>query len=448
MTEDAKKSAAAKDASATEKGRAEDQPKPIEKEEPTSSTDEEVMEAEVVDNSADSASTEKSDSTEVSEPEVSNNSDDSDEKTSADDKAEASAAEKTARANSPKEDSSTADEDNTDENVESDKSAKNSQKSNSESTADTAKPTAEFQEEIREQIENCKFELIAAVQESVHAEISDVARKQIRKVERRRRVGYLVRDILILLLAAMIGYMGYCLYDVKYFDFMKSDCERNNTCSETDNSENGEKTPEIIKDTAWYRNNYGYLYDNLQVGLSADKVEAYYLYSGDYKVSEIQPTYLLGMAYNHLNSSTSYDSANGIVVPAADLRQAYINLVGDADHFAKHDFTYHCANFQYDKNADTFSASSVLCADNTNRTILEQIDEIYEEGNVLYFLTTATIFDRKEQNFYTFDNLFKPVASNVGEDDLAKHASLLNHYQYQFNKVDNQYYFSGITKLK
>ena len=443
MTEDAKNPAAAKDAPAAEKGRAEDQPKPTEKEQSASSSEavNEATEAEVVDTAKDSSSSEEADSSESTEPDTASSAETS-----------TSTAEASDDEDHSEKSNEEAEDDNTTEPADSPSSSKKSKSDTTRAEASTAcnccKSSAEFQEEIREQVENCKFELVAAVQESVHTEISDVARKQIRKIERRRRVGYIVRDILILLLAAMIGYMGYCLYDVKYFDFMKSDCERNNTCA-TENSNNGNNQPtEVIKDTAWYRDNYGYLYDNLQVGLNADKVEAYYLYSGDYKVSDIQPTYLLGMAYNHLSSSTSYDSVNGIVIPAADLRQAYINLVGNADHFAKRNFTYHCANFQYDKNTDTFSASSVLCADNADRTILETIDEIYEEGNVLYFLTTATIFDRNEQNFYSFDNLFKPVASNVTADDLAKHASLLNHYQYQFNKIDNQYYFSGITKLK
>lgn len=448
MTEDAKNAAKQNAAAAEEKGRAEDQPKPSQKEEsPTStSTDssstDEIAEAEVTKAEADSDSS--AETAEDTSTEDNTSSKDTTPKTTDDSKTDEDANDSTSET-----DEDSASETSAEEAAQPKQAAATSSKADSEdSEANHAKPTAEFQEEIREQIENCKFELVAAVQDSVHTEISDVARKQVRKVERRRRWGYIIRDILILLLAAVIGYMGYRLYDVKYFDFMKSECERNNTCVESQDSSESTNPPEIIKDTAWYRDNYGYLFNNLQVGLSADKVEAYYLYSGDYKANEIQPTYLLGMAYNHLSSSTSYDSAEGIVIPAADLRQAYVSLVGNADNFTKRNFTYHCANFQYHKDADTFTASSVLCADNANRTILEEIDEIYEEGNVLYFLTTATIFDRSEQSFYSFDNLFKPVASNVTEDSLAKHASLLNHYQYQFNKVDNKYYFSGITKLK
>ncbi len=318
--------------------------------------------------------------------------------------------------------------------------------SDSSSSSSSSEFDEDFQQQVRDQIENCKFEIVAALQDSVHTELTQVTEKQVRKVERRRRMGYLVRDILILLLASLVGYFGYCLYDAKYFDFLLPECERNNTCQS--NEINQPTEPEVVKDTAWYQQKYGYLYDSLQTKLNADEVEAYYLYSGDYKIADIQPSFLLGMAYNRLNASTTYDSTDGIVIPAADLRNAYISLVGDAEHFAKHDFSYHCADFKYDKNLDNFTAKSLLCADNATRQIVENVDEIYEEGNALYFLTTAAIFNRAEQSFYTFDNLFKPAVSNVTADDITKHASLLNHYQYQFKKVDDKYYFSGITKLK
>lgn len=308
------------------------------------------------------------------------------------------------------------------------------------------KDNTEFQAEVREQIENCKFEIISSLQSSVHTELQEVTDKQVRKVERRRRAGFIIRDILILLLAAIVGYFGYCLYDVKYFDFMQPDCSDQANCGNSSTNETVEE-PEVIKDTAWYQQQYGGLFRSLQTNVNADQVSAYYLYSGDYKVSEIQPKYLLSMAYSQLDSNITYDSIDGVVIPASDLRAAFVKFFGDAEYFDKQNFTYDCTEFKYDKNSDSFVASSVLCAHNANRKITETIDQIYEEGNVMYLLTTAAIYDQTEQSFYSFDDLFKPVAKNVASDDIAKYSSLLNHYQYQFKKVDGRYCFSGIIKL-
>lgn len=73
-----------------------------------------------------------------------------------------------------------------------------------------------------------------------------------------------------------------------------------------------------------------------------------------------------------------------------------------------------------------------------------------EEGNVLYFFTTAAIFDDQENSFYTFDDLFKPAVKNVAnsEQDLAKYQASLNQYQYRFKRIDDKFYFSDIAKLK
>lgn len=310
----------------------------------------------------------------------------------------------------------------------------------------------DFQKSVREQIENCKFEIISSIQESVHKELQN-SEKQIRKLERRRRVGFWVRDILILILAGIIGYFGYCLYDAQYFDFMKPACERENNCPITDPKEqkddvDTDSEPEVIKDTAWYVKNYGSLYDALKINLDADKVSAYYLYSGDYKVSEIQPDYLLGMAYNQLNLNTTYDPTAGIVIPANDLRTAFMNLFGTADYFVKQNFMNGCVEFEYDKASDSFVTPAMHCVTKTNREIIEEIDEAYEEGNALYFITTAAIYDKSEQAFYNFDNLFKSVVNNAQKEDLKKHEGLLNRYQYRFKKVDDKYYFSDIVKLK
>ncbi len=305
-----------------------------------------------------------------------------------------------------------------------------------------------FQTEVREQIENCKFELIAELQESIHAEMQQVADAQVRRVNRRRRAGFIIRDVIILLLAVLVGYFGYCLYDVKYFDFLKPNCEQTDCSNDNNNNEATVAEEPEIKDTNWYLHNYGYLFDSLKIDLDADKVTAYYLYSDDYKVSEIQPEYLLAMAYNRLDDKPTLSHDNNVSVSAEQMRRAFVNLYGSADYFVKQNFTYDCIEFRYNKENDSFLAPNISCPRTAKRQILEQVDEVYEEGNAIYFLTTATIYDKSEQSFYTFNNLFKPVVTNVSEADLSKHSALLNQYQYRFKKVDGDYYFSDVIKLR
>lgn len=310
------------------------------------------------------------------------------------------------------------------------------------------KRSSDFQESVREQIENCKFEIVSSIQDSVHSELRGYT-KELRRQDHRRRVGFILRDIIILILAALLGYAVYCLYDAQYFDFMRPPCERDGTCTtQTDSDDETAQAPEIVKDTKWYLDNYGYLYNSLQLNLNADKVSAYYLYSDDHKLSEIQPNYLLGMAYNVLNSNTTYDSANGIVIPSTDLRLAFKSLFGSTEYFAKENFTNGCVDFEYDKASDSFITPAVQCVSNAKREIVEEVHNVYEEGNAMYFITTAAIYDKTENAFYNFDDLFKSVAQNVEKGDLIKYQASLNQYQYRFKKVDDKFYFSDIVKLK
>lgn len=304
----------------------------------------------------------------------------------------------------------------------------------------------DFQAEIREQIENCKNELQISLEKTIQQEFTTIVHQQLRAANRRRRAEVIVRDVMILILAAVVGYFGWCLYDARYFAWMGS----KESCAEESRADEPEEPEEIVKDTRWYVNNYGYLFEDLQLGLNADGVEAYYLYSDDRKVSEIKPSYLLGMAYNKAvptTSQTSETQAN-ISVAAADLRTAFVGMFGTADYFTKVGFTNGCKKFTYAQETDSFVAANGECDKSGEREIVEEIDEMYEEGNALYVLTTAAIYDTREASFYSFNNLFKPAATNVAKEDLAKNRAVLNRYQYQFKKTDEKYHFSGVVKLQ
>lgn len=305
----------------------------------------------------------------------------------------------------------------------------------------------EFQEEIRVQIENCKNELKVSLEQSIKEEFSAIVKKQLRSANRRRRVGAIARDIIILLLAAAVGYLGWCLYDVRYFDWMGP---RDVISSTEQPDQKVDEPDEVVKDKRWYINNYGYLFEDLQLGLNADNVETYYLYSDDRKVSEIKPTYLLGMAYNKvMPTSESSTTADGnATVAAADLRAAFEGMFGTTEYFEKVGFTHGCKKFTYVRESDSFVTENGDCAVEGDREIVEEIDEMYEEGSVLYVLTTAAIYDEGEASFYSFDNLFKPAATNAAKSDLAKNRAVLNRYQYQFKKTGEKYHFSGVVKLQ
>lgn len=314
------------------------------------------------------------------------------------------------------------------------------------------KVLAELDKEIKSSIvnnvEKYKEEIKDEISSEINNEVMNAVKREEKRLLRSKNFSMLKKNIIILILFAIVCYFGYCLYDAKYFDFMKSDCEKNNTCvtSVGENTDSTE-TEEVVKDKNWYIENYGYLLKDANVSLSADQASSYYLYSNDHKLSEIKTSYLLNMAYKKIPEKSIKTNTLNITINAEDLKSAYQELFGTLDGYKDTTFTYNCLTFVYNKEKSKYVAENNKCS-SSNKAILEAITDMYEEDNKLYILTSATIYDKTESSFYSFDNLFDPILSNVTDADLETNAKKLNKYQYIYKKVDNNYYLDSITKLK
>lgn len=310
----------------------------------------------------------------------------------------------------------------------------------------------EIKTSIVDSVKNYKEDLKEELLEDVNNEVEDLVKKEEKRLLKGKNVAIFKRDIVIVLFLGVILYFGYCLFDVKYFNFMKSECERNGNCLVSENvnkpeGENKEQVPEVIKDKEWYITNYGYLIDNVKLSLNADNVSAYYLYSTDRQVSDIKPSVLLNMAYKNVNTKNIKTNSVTITIDGNALKDAFTKLFGSSTNYKPSDFTYNCLQFKYNQDKDKYTADNKKCT-SANNKILETIDDIYEEGNVLYIITNAAIYNELENSFYTFDNLYEPEVSGVNENDFNAHARRVNRYQYQFKKMEENYYLDSIIKLR
>lgn len=306
----------------------------------------------------------------------------------------------------------------------------------------------EIKKSIIDQVGDFKEELKSEISSDIEKEVENVMKREEKRILRGKKFVILKKNIIILVLFLIVCYFAYCLYDARYFDFMKNDCEKNNTCVKNDkeNTDNISKEEEVIKDKDWYIENYGYLLDNANLTLNEDQVSAYYLYSGDYKVSEIKTSYLLNMAYKNLAKKLIKDNLDKVTIKMEDLKNSYQELFGTTDNYNDTSFTYDCLNFIYDEKNEKYVAENNKCASST-KEILEEIINIYEDDNKLYIETVATIYDKNEESYYLFDDLFEPILENVLEKDFNENDEKLNHYQYIYKKNDNNYYLDSINKL-
>lgn len=307
----------------------------------------------------------------------------------------------------------------------------------------------EIKASITSQVEKYKEEFREEISKDILEEVENVMKREEKRIIRNRTLSLFKKNVAIFILLIIVCYFGYCLYDVKYFDFMKSECERNGNCAVISNedSNNIEQEENVIKDKDWYIENYGYLLNEANVLLSADQANAYYLYSGDHKVNEIKTSYLLNLAYKKMDNKNVKTNSVSVTINAEDLRNAFQDLFGTLDNYKDTNFTYGCLNFVYNSEKDRYVAENNKCTI-SNKEILENISDMYEEENKLYILTTATIYDKAESSYYTFDNLFDPILANVTDAEFLENAKKLNKYQYIYKKVDDSYYLNSITKLK
>ncbi len=310
----------------------------------------------------------------------------------------------------------------------------------------------EIKNSIMENTKKYKEDLRVELLEDVNSEVADLVKKEEKRILKGKNASIFKRDVIISLLFALILYFGYCLYDVKYFNFMKSECERNGNCSITENNsnlngENKEQVSEIVKDKDWYIEHFGDLLEKTKLSLNADSVSAYYLYSTDRKVSEMKSSILLNLAYNSLSSKSIKTNSVNITVEGEELKNAFEALFGSLVNYKPTSFSYNCLNFKYSEDKDRYTAENNKC-ETSNNKILEEIEDMYEEGDVLYIITNATIYNESENSFYTFDNLYEPEVTGVTENDVKENARRLNRYQYQFKKNEDAYYLDSIIKLK
>ncbi len=302
----------------------------------------------------------------------------------------------------------------------------------------------EIKNNIKAKTEDYKKEIKETLISEINDEINLAIKREEKRFIRGKNIALFKKNVIILILLAVIGYFGYCLYDVKYFKFMQNYAE-NVAIEPVIDKENSEKN-EVIKDEQWYLDNYSYLLNTAHITLNNDNINAYYLYSQDHDIKDIRNAYLLNMAYKNLPENAIKTSSSTITISGEDLNNAFQKTFYDLE-YTPTNFTYDCLNFTYNESKNRYNAENTQCLP-ANNEIVETIDKIYEEDQNIYIETYATLYNNEEKNCYAFDDLFTPVVTNIEKEQIAENSKKLNKYQYVYELIDNIYYLKNINKLK
>ena len=278
----------------------------------------------------------------------------------------------------------------------------------------------------------------------VNNEIKDNIRKEQKNIIRSKNIKIFKKNIFILLLIGVIVYFGYCLWDVRYFNFMK---DKNSTAAskKVDKEEPAEEV--IIKDKAWYIENYGYLLDNMKLDLSYDNPNIYYLYTGNFDKTNIKDTIKLNLAYKFIDNKNETDYS--YTVSEDDMKNAYIKVFGSIDNYNPTSFTVGCMQFYYNSYDKIFTAYKFIC-DSTNQLhIKEEIKNMYEENDKIIIETVMGVYNENNKYLFNYSNLYASVALDFDDSkSVLDYEDKLNTYKYTFSKNNDDYYFESIEKIK
>lgn len=324
---------------------------------------------------------------------------------------------------------------------------------------DVKKEIADTKKNLKDEIiKEIRFEASTTVKDDIkeqlisdiNSEIKDNMRKEQRMIIRSKNFKLFRKNVFILLLIGVIGYFGYCLWDVRYFDFMK-DKKQTTTSSTTKpvvkEEEPKEEVIEIVKDKAWYIENYGYLLDNMKLDLSYDNSNIYYLYTGNYNQANIKDTIKLNLAYKFIENKNETDY--NYTINEEDMKTAYSKIFGNLDNYNPTSFTLGCMQFYYNSNDQIYTAFKFNCDSSNTLKIKEEIKDMYEENDKIIIETVMGVYDTNNKYLFNYSNLYLSLTNDFDESkSVLDYENKLNTYKYTFSKNGDDYYFESITKTK
>lgn len=305
---------------------------------------------------------------------------------------------------------------------------------------DTQKILNKLEKELKEKTEEFTIEIKNKIDEQIEFSVNKRMKEEEKKITRGKTGKIIRRDIAIILLLGVIGYFGYCLYDIDYFNIRTKVVVENKGINEENKNEEKENSTPIkepekeIYDSEYYIEKYGYLVDNLNVNDSA----IYTLYSTNMTKETIPNELKLKIAYKNLEDvSKQIDSTNNMItLNPNDLLVSIQNVFGENATLNNEMFTYNNTRFMYYNNV-------YIGFQEENKEIgfLYKIIDAKEEENKLVF---EIIIAKKENNNLLNSNN-EIILENYNNEDIELYKEQLTNYKITYEKDNENYIFSSIS---
>ncbi|MFG6318666.1 MAG: hypothetical protein K1W33_02225 [Clostridia bacterium] len=264
--------------------------------------------------------------------------------------------------------------------------------------------------EIDNQINNKKEEMLKEFTEKMDEQIEIAVQKKVEQIEKKivkaKNGKIFRRDIFIIILFVVALYLAYCLYEIGYFN---KNLENNDNNSISQNDIINADVKEEILPASYYIEKYSYLVDNVQIPNFIQ------IFQNGITKDTITNNLKLQIAYKNLDETDKEDNGTVISIASEKILTSYQNICGDDEIIEFTNFEYENLKFLY------FNDTFIVGKENADNTLTAPT------STTNYQLVNAY----KQDNILTFDVKFE------GQETI---------YKYSFKEVAGIYYFDKIVK--
>lgn len=292
-------------------------------------------------------------------------------------------------------------------------------------------------------VKEIKKELIEDIDDEITKRVEYETRNKLEKMEKKiykyKNGSIIRRNVIILILLAVIALETKVLYDNNLLS-VKSNKKQSEVNNELKvNNENNNKEEE--KNSEWYIKKYSYLLDNIKTNISGE--DKYYLYKDNYTEESISNRVRLNMSYQLLKKENIKNENSVINVKENDIKNAYKKIFGSLDNYKAENFNNSCVQFIYNDNSKNYMAIDTSC-DVNNEELIEQVKNIYEEDNKIIIETIVGIKVKDSNNLINIDG---NVITDNYSGNINEYEESLNKYKYIFELKDKDYYLKEINRI-
>lgn len=281
-------------------------------------------------------------------------------------------------------------------------------------------------------------ELTNKIDEQIELKVTKRMKEEEKKLSRGKTGKIIRRDIIIILLLGVIGYFGYCLYDVDYFNIRTkvvdktSDNKKDDEIKNNDKEDNNEPVVDTKPDSSYYIKSYGYLLDNLLI----DDEEIYNLFTKTITRDIIPNELVLKIAYKNINKVLITNNNDMITFHKDSLLESAKKIFGEDINIKNEMFTYNNTKFMYYN--ETYLG---LKEDSSKVNIITKVTDAKEEEGKLTFEFIVGKISSENQLLDIENNI---IIEEYNNEDINELKEQLSTYIVAFEKINDNYIFSNI----